>query len=66
MILWMDQVTDRSQSDVDRAILLLSKAWTSYSGDEKIEYINGLKGCLNTSDLKRIKITFLCLMKFWN
>ena len=55
MILWMDQVTDRSQSDVDRAILLVSKAWTSYSEDEKVEYLNGLKGCLNTSDLIRIK-----------
>lgn len=55
MILWMNQVTDRSQNDVERAIELLSKNWDEFTSDEKTEYLQGLKGCLNETDLKRIQ-----------
>lgn len=55
MILWMEAVTDRSQSDVDRVISLRNKGWVNFSDDEKTEWLNGLKGAINTSDLNRIE-----------
>lgn len=55
MNLWMEPVTDRTQSDIDKAISLHKKSWNDMSEAEKEEYLQGLKGCLNTSDLQRIK-----------
>lgn len=41
MLVWMQTVTDRSQSDVDRVLELLQKGWERFSADEKQ---NGLPG----------------------
>lgn len=54
-ILWSDAVTDRTQSDVDRAKELLAKGWNNLSESERTEWLNGLKGSFNTSDIERIE-----------
>lgn len=41
MLVWMQTVTDRSQSDVDRMLELLQKGWDNFNVDEKQ---NGLPG----------------------
>lgn len=55
MLMWQQSVTDRTQSDIKRVIALLEKGWNNFSYDEKEEWNEGLKGALNTSDLKRIQ-----------
>lgn len=50
-------ITDRNQSDVDRAKQLIEKAKNieSLSLSELEEYLGGLKGCYNISDLNRVE-----------
>lgn len=55
MILWMETVTDRTQSDVNRVLELLEKGWKNFTEDEKVEWNAGMKGTLNYSDLERIQ-----------
>ena len=55
MLVWMQTVTDRSQSDVDRVLELLQKGWERFSADEKTEWLAGMKGALNRSDMERIQ-----------
>ena len=55
MLLWQQTVTDRSQNDVNRVLELLEKGCQNFSDSEKSEWIGGLKGALNTSDLERIQ-----------
>lgn len=52
---WMPPITDRTQADVDRARELITTGWENLTADQKSEYLSGLKGCLNTSDLSRIE-----------
>lgn len=47
-------ITDRTQEDVNRAILLNQKDYLSMSDDEKNEWNAGLKGSYNVSDLNRV------------
>ena len=55
MLVWMQTVTDRSQSDVDRMLELLQKGWDNFNMDEKTEWLSGMKGALNLSDMQRIQ-----------
>lgn len=55
MLIWMQPVTDRSQSDVDRVLELLQKGWDNFNTDEKTEWMAGIKGALNLSDMQRIQ-----------
>lgn len=55
MILWLETVTDRSQSDINRIRELLEKGWQNFTEEEKTEWSNGIKGALNMSDLERIQ-----------
>lgn len=55
MLEWKTAVTDRSQSDVDRIRELLEKGWKNFTDNEQSEWLNGIKGALNTSDLERIQ-----------
>lgn len=55
MILWMDTVTDRKQSDVERIRELLEKGWENFTEGEKTEWCAGMKGALNASDLDRVQ-----------
>jgi len=48
-------VCDRSQTDVDRVSELRNIGWQNMSDAQRAEWLNGLKGCLNRSDLKRIE-----------
>ena len=52
---WIEPVTDRTQADVDYARELLSKSWQEFTAEQKIEYLSGLKGSLNRTDLERIE-----------
>lgn len=52
---WITPVTDRTQADVEYAQRLRETGWTNLAPEEQKEYLAGLKGCLNTSDLLRIE-----------
>ncbi len=52
---WIPPVTDRTQDDVDLAARLISARWKNLTAEEQEEYLKGLKGCLNASDLDRIE-----------
>lgn len=47
-------ITDRTQSDVDRATSLNSKGFASMTAAEKTEYLAGMKGAYNATDLNRV------------
>lgn len=51
-------IYDRTQADVDRVIELKTKILTqglsSLTADEKTEYLSGMKGAYNASDLNRV------------
>lgn len=55
----MQAVFDRTQNDVDLALTLksriISDGFNSLSDDEQLEWLAGLKGCLNYTDLNRIE-----------
>ena len=46
-------IYDRTQADVDRVQALRDIGWENMTGDEKTEWINGMKGAFNLSDVKR-------------
>lgn len=46
-------ICDRTQQDVDRVKELHDIGWSNMSYDEKKEWIHGMKGALNLSDIKR-------------
>lgn len=48
-------VHDRTQEDVDRALELQRNGWRNLSDEERREWLSGMKGCLNRTDLKRIE-----------
>lgn len=54
----LELVFDRTQKDVDRAVEIIRQVKTlgidNVSGDIKELYNNGLKGCYNLSDIRRI------------
>ena len=47
-------ITDRTQADVDRVRQLAQKGFGNMTADEKTEWLNGLKGAYNASDLNRV------------
>lgn len=51
---WVEPVTDRTQEDVDHAKELIA-GWHSLTEGQKAEYLAGLKGCLNSTDLERME-----------
>jgi len=55
VILWQTPVLDRSQADVNHAKELWDIGYNNLTDTQKAEYIAGLKGSLNTSDLLRIE-----------
>ena len=55
MLIWMQPVTDRSQNDANRVLELLKKGWDNFNTDEKTEWLSGMKGALNLSDMQRIQ-----------
>lgn len=47
-------ITDRSQSDVDRALTLSAKGWAAMTAAEKEEFVAGMKGSYDATDLNRV------------
>ncbi|MCH5271568.1 MAG: hypothetical protein J1E83_12600 [Lachnospiraceae bacterium] len=52
---WILPVTDRAQADIERAIFLCAHSWQELTAEQQEEYLAGLKGCINHSDLMRIE-----------
>ena len=50
----LNLITDRTQADVDRVRQLAQKGLGNMTADEKTEWLNGLKGAYNASDLNRV------------
>lgn len=56
MIVWNDAVTDRTSYDTSRVIELTNKIKNNtITQEEMTEWLAGLKGALNKSDLERIE-----------
>ena len=47
-------VTDRTQADVERVRELAAKGFAAMTSDEQAEWLAGLKGAYNASDLNRV------------
>lgn len=47
-------ITDRTQADVHRVKTLSDKEWNGMTADEQAEWLDGLKGAYNASDLNRV------------
>ena len=47
-------VTDRTQADVERARELAAKGFAAMTADERAEWLAGMKGAYNASDLNRV------------
>lgn len=51
----MNLITDRSQSDVIRLESLRAKGWANMTAAEQKEYLSGMKGAYNATDLNRVE-----------
>lgn len=47
-------IIDRTQDDVDRANILYAKGFATMTSAEKAEYLSGMKGSYNATDLNRV------------
>lgn len=50
----LNLITDRTQADVDYALQLDAAGWTGMTADQKSEWLAGLKGAYNATDLNRV------------
>ena len=50
----MPCITDRTQADVNRVRALNAKGWENMTEAERTEWLGGLKGAYNVSDLNRV------------
>lgn len=48
-------ITDRTESDVERAKELNDRGFSDWTDEEVTEFLNGLKGAYNASDLNRVE-----------
>ena len=55
MILWNDAVYDRTENDIEYAKKLAQKGYSKMTESERSEWIAGLKGTFNQSDIERIE-----------
>ena len=54
LVEWIEPITDRSQTDVDRLAYLRSLDYSKLTSAQKAEWDQDSKGALNKSDLVRI------------
>ena len=47
-------ITDRTQSDVSYVARLAAKGWSGMTEDERSQWLTGLKGAYNATDLNRV------------
>ena len=50
----LNLITDRTQSDVSYVARLAAKGWAGMTEDEKSQWLLGLKGAYNATDLNRV------------
>ncbi len=55
MLLWMDEITNRTQSDVDRLLYLTQKDYKSLTTEERLELTTDSIGAFNYSDVIRLE-----------
>ena len=51
----IELITDRTESDVEKAQNLTSKGIPDWTDEEVAEFLNGLKGAYNAADLNRVE-----------
>ena len=51
---WISPIYDRKQSDLDYAKAILKTGYDNLNGDRKVDFLRGLKGCFNYTDMYRI------------
>lgn len=59
-------IYDRIQADVERVHELRTIGWQKMTPEQRGEWMGGLKGCLNTSDLKRIENAIYVIAQLLN
>lgn len=59
-------IYDRTQEDVNRVYELQNIGWENMTQEQRDEWMCGLKGCLNTSDLKRIENAIYVIAQLLN
>lgn len=62
----MNLVTDRTQADVDRAASFQARGFANLSEAEQAEWLAGLKGAYNYSDLNRVEAAVKALADMMN
>lgn len=50
----LNLITDRTKADVERVRHLAAKGWANMTEEERNEWLDGLKGAYNTTDLNRV------------
>lgn len=48
-------ITNRTQADVDRVKILAAKGWQNMTTEEQAEWLSGMKGAYNSTDLNRVE-----------
>ena len=48
-------ITDRSEIDVFEAEELMRRPWWEFSEEEKLSFLQGLRGCYDYTDLNRVE-----------
>lgn len=56
-------ITDRTQADVSYVARLAAKGWSGMTEDEKSQWLMGLKGAYNASDLNRVNSAMSYLVR---
>ena len=51
----MNLITDRTLADVERVSALSGKVWDDFTEEEKSEWLAGMKGAYNYTDLNRVE-----------
>ena len=51
---WVPPIYDRKQSDLDYAKAILEMGYNYLDGAQKVDFLQGLKGCFNYTDMYRI------------
>lgn len=53
----MELITNRTLADVERVKELSGKGWNNLTEDERAEWLGGMKGAYNYTDLNRVEST---------
>ncbi|MBR5873098.1 MAG: hypothetical protein IKY90_00005 [Oscillospiraceae bacterium] len=59
-------ITDRTQADVDRVQLLSAKGFANMTAEERAEWLAGMRGAYNSTDLNRVESAVQYLAEILN